>query len=267
MKRIWVCGLLVLTLAPASMAERVSRDTGSILLLMASVDRNLNPSDEVSEASLLLIHPNGQQKRWRVKQFYQRAPENQMGAILVRFLDPAEVRGTTLVSVNQPGGENYQWLNLPAFRTPQLLDDAKKSDYVFGSDLTFEDYVPYVLQDYAYEWMSEEDLEGRPAVVIRVTPTTPKLKERVVYTHQMVWIDVERLVILRADAFDAQNRLFKTSTWTDFYRPDRVHWRARRRTVFSPLRPHWTEMNMENIKINQGLSIDFFSEQSVTSVR
>lgn len=235
--------------------------------LMARVDLNLNPQDEVSEVSLMLIHPNGQQKRWRIKQYYQRAPENSMGAVLLRFLEPADLRGTTLVSVNQPEGENYQWLYLPAFRNPKVLSESGKADYVFGSDLTFEDYIPHVLDDYSYDWVREDKVDGRPTVVVKVIPVAPKLLERSSYQYQLVWIDSDRTVILRADYFDSIGRLYKTSTWADFHRPDGIHWRARRRTVFSPLRPHWTEMTFDNILINQGLSADFFSEEKLSTIR
>ncbi|MBI4177865.1 outer membrane lipoprotein-sorting protein [bacterium] len=231
------------------------------------MDANLGPADEVSVASLLLIHPNGQQKRWRIKTFYQRAPENNMGAVLLRFLEPNDLNGMTLVSINQPAGENYQWLYLPAFRNPKILSESGKSDYVFGSDLTYEDFVPFVLDDYAFETIREENLEGRPAQVIRVTPTAETIKSRAAYDHQLLWVDTERLVLLRADYFDTLGRLFKTSTWSDFYRPDGRHWRARRRAVFSPLRPHWTEMTFEDVQINRNLPVDFFTEENVTSLR
>lgn len=258
--------IVCLTLVWAASAQAAG-DTQAARDLMARVDANLNPQDEVSEASLLLIHSNGQQKRWNVKQYYQRAPENSMGTTLLRFLHPPDLRGTTLISVNQPEGENYQWLYLPAFRTPRLLSESGKADNVFGSDLTFEDYVPNVIDDYSYEWVRQDKLDGRPAVVLRVVPAAKKLKERISYAYQLVWVDPDRSVLLRADYFDLQGRLYKTSTWADFVQPDGRHWRARRRTVFSPLRPHWTEMNIDNIKINQGLPSDFFSESNLSSVR
>lgn len=267
MRRSFLCGVLILAMSAEVLPDTRPASTPSALELMRRVDQNMNPADEVSEASLLLIHPNGQQKRWRIKQYYQRAQENGMGAVLLRFLDPPDLKGTTLVSVNQPEGENYQWLYLPAFKTPRLLTESGKTDYVFGSDLTFEDYVPTVLDDYIYEWVRQDKLSDRPSVVMRVIPISPKLMERIAYAYQMIWVDSERAVLLRADYFDSMGRLFKTSTWSDFHQPDGRRWRARRRTVFSPLRPHWTEMNIDEIKINQGLPSDFFSEQNLTSVR
>lgn len=260
---VWL-GLLALT---AAETLPTLPELSAAKELMMRVDANINPSDEVSVASLLLIHPNGQQKRWRIKTYYQRAAENGVGAVLLRFMEPADLKGITLVSVNQPEGENYQWLYLPAFRNPRILSESGKSDYVFGSDLTFEDYVPFVLNDYSFEWVREELLEERPAAVLRVVPATDALKARVPYTQELVWVDKEREVLLRTDFFDAQGKLFKTSTWSDFYQPDGKHWRARRRTVFSPLRPHWTDMSFEEIRVNTGLPANFFTEESVTSLR
>ncbi|OGH55628.1 MAG: hypothetical protein A3G34_00980 [Candidatus Lindowbacteria bacterium RIFCSPLOWO2_12_FULL_62_27] len=243
-------------------------ETAAVREMMSWVDENMNPADEVSEATLILIHANGQQRRWQIKQYYQRAPESGSGAaILLRFLSPADLRGTTLISVNQPEGDNYQWLYLPAFRTPKFLTESGKSDYVFGSDLTFEDYVPRTMDDYIYTRLRQDKLDGRPAVVVQVAPAAKKLRDRIAYHHQLVWVDPDRAVILRVDSFDAQGRLFKTSTWKDFYQPDGRRWRARRLTVFSPLRPHWTEMTVEDIKINQGLPSDFFSESNLSSIR
>lgn len=258
--------LAILTGLPA-MAEETDSPSLMVRRLMGAVDRNLCPADEITEASLLLIHPNGQQRRWRIKHYYQRAPENSMGAVLLRFLEPADLRGTTLVSVNQPGGENFQWLYLPAFRTPQFLTGSRKTDYVFGSDFTFEDFAPNVLDDYGYEWVRDDEIDRRRAVVVRRTPIAPKLVERVSYSYQNIWIDPDRLVILRADSFDSLGRLYKTCVWSDFYMPDAAHWRARHVALFSPLRPHWTELTIETIDLNRGLPRDFFSERNLTNIR
>lgn len=265
--RMLVGGIVGLCLCASANADTVLPELSRAKALMSRVDANLNPADEVSVASMLLIHPNGQQRRWRIKTFYQRAPENGMGAVLLRFLEPKDLQGITLISVNQPDAQNFQWLYMPAFRNPRSLSESNKNDYVFGSDLTFEDYVPFVLEDYVFEWIREEDLEGRRAQVVKLTPKAPLLVERVPYAYQHVWVDEAREVLLRADYIDSLGRLFKTSTWTDFYQPDGKHWRARRRTVFSPLRPHWTEMTAENVWINKGLPANFFSEESMASMR
>ncbi len=234
---------------------------------MEKVDRNLYPDDEIDEVSLILIHPNGQQRQWRIRQYYQRAYENGMGAILLRFVDPTDLHGTTLVSVNQPGGENNQWLYLPAFRMPQFLADSRKSDYVFGSDLTFEDFTPCILDEYDYAFVREEIFAERHAIVIRKTPTAPKLQSRVKYAYQMLWVDPDRNIFLRADFFDSIGQMYKTVTWGDFYQPDRIHWRARRVAFFSPLRPHWTQLSVEDIQLNRGLPAEFFSERNLTNIR
>lgn len=265
MRHITALAVLLMLIVPAF--AQSAGDSVAARELMARVNENLNPDDEVNEASLLLIHPNGQQRRWKIKQYYQRAQENGMGAVLLRFLEPPDLRGTTLISVNQPEGENYQWMYLPAFKIPRFLNDSSKADYVFGSDLTFEDYIPHVIDDYSYEWLREETLDGRHSAVIKIKPVAPKLLERVTYAHQTVWIDPDRLVILRMDFVDARGRLFKTSTWADFYQPDGQHWRARRRIVFSPLRPHWTEMNIQDVRVNKGLPPDFFSEHNLATIR
>jgi hypothetical protein len=42
------------------------------------------------------------------------------GKTLVRFTDPPEIRGVTLLSINQPGANDRQWIYIPATqRVPQ----------------------------------------------------------------------------------------------------------------------------------------------------
>lgn len=268
MCRVAVCVVLaLLAFVPGPEISAAAADEPSAGDLMARVDANIHPDDEVSEASVLLIHANGQQKRWRVKQYYQRAPENGMGAMLLRFLEPVELKGTTLISVNQPDGGNEQWMYLPAFRNPKYLETLGRREFVFGSDLMFEDYVPLVVGDYTYEKVRDEVLEERPAVVVKVVPATDNVRRRVFYHHRLVWIDADRRLILRADDFNDRGENIRTTTWKDYYMSDGKHWRARRQLMFSPLRPHWTEINVSSTRINRGLPPDFFTEQNIAGIR
>src|SRR5262245_45658333 len=105
---------------------------------------------------------------------------------LVRFTDPPEVRGVGVLSINQGGVADRQWMYTPAIRRVRRLAAQERRQRFFGSDFTNEDVSERVLDDFTYKLIGEgEVIDGRKTYKIEARPvSTDKSQDAYLY----IWV-------------------------------------------------------------------------------
>jgi hypothetical protein len=68
------------------------------------------------------------------------------------------------------GGDDDQWLYLPALRRSRRIGSSNKSNSFEGSELAYEDLAPNEVTKQQYKYLREETLDGVPIWVIESTP-------------------------------------------------------------------------------------------------
>src|SRR5437660_8252062 len=89
---------------------------------------------------------------------------------LLIFKDPPDVRGTTLLTHENRGGDDDQWLYLPALRRSRRIGSSNKSNSFVGSELAYEDLAPNEVTKQQYKYLREETLDGVRVWVIESAP-------------------------------------------------------------------------------------------------
>ena len=96
------------------------------------------------------------------------------GKTLVRFTDPPELRGVTLLSINQPGVTDRQWIYTPATERVRSVPPRERSERFAGSDFTYEDIAERSLDDFTYQLLPAEDnIENHKTFKVEATPVAP----------------------------------------------------------------------------------------------
>ena len=124
------------------------------------------------------------------------------GKALVRFLEPFDVRRTSVLILENDGASDDLYVYLPALGLTRRLSAAQRADSFFGTDLSYEDVEPKHAEDYE----------------VRVDPRDATTDE-----------DCLRLEIVAAEGFESTyDRMLSCIEparalihWTDFYRHDR----------------------------------------------
>lgn len=111
--------------------------------------------------------------------------------VLVVFDSPANIRGTALLSHRHLVNTDDQWLFLPALNRVKKIASRNKSGPFLGSEFSFEDLAPQVVEKFSYAYVKEELLNERPAYVVDRFPVDKYSG----YAYQRVWLDVQRLTV------------------------------------------------------------------------
>jgi hypothetical protein len=126
------------------------------------------------------------------------------GKTLVRFTDPAELRGVKLLSVNKPGMPDQQWIYTPATQRVRSISPREQSEHFAGSDFTYEDIAEHPFDNFTYQLLPAEDvIENHKTFKIAATPASPANSQ---YKYIYYWVAQDLPCILHAEMYDQEGR-------------------------------------------------------------
>ena len=114
--------------------------------LLARAFANLYADDYIQTLELAAESP-GMRPVVRTLQIL-RKQSVQPGKALVRFLEPFDVRRTSVLILENADANDDLWVYLPALRMTRRISSSQRADSFFGTDLSYEDVEPKHADDY-----------------------------------------------------------------------------------------------------------------------
>ncbi|MEO8040254.1 MAG: outer membrane lipoprotein-sorting protein [Betaproteobacteria bacterium] len=205
-------------------------------------------ADSISEATFRLISPNGQERVRRTVGRSKLKPGSLDNRSLVKFLSPADVRGTVTLTIENsaPGMDDDIWVYLPALRKVRRLVSSNKKDSFVGTDLSYGDVIGYRVDQWQHRILREEQVEGIDCWVTESVPKTDRVREDSGYSKRIGWIRKDNFAAMKAENYDLNGALLKVITLRDHRNVDPRHGK-------------WVAMHIEatNVQDNRRTVIDF----------
>lgn len=188
-----------------------------------SHNKQRNFKDEYTMSTLKLIDSSGNEvERTTVNLTLER--ENSCDYLLIQFLNPADVRGTSLLTYQNSEGDDSQWLYFPEIKRIKRLSTSDKSGSFMGSEFSYEDITGNTLNKWRYKKIKEETIEGIEYYVIEKYPNYSNSR----YSKVQNWITKKDFLLKRSEMFDKKNCLLKVQTfsgWKEYsntWRPSEI---------------------------------------------
>ncbi len=256
-------------LAPALFACAVlvgSAHAQSGLDVMKKQKELLKTKDEQETQKMFLINAQGQKKERRIER-YTKTGAGDLNKILIRFLSPRDVENTALLTWEKPGGDDDQWLYLPAVGKPKRVPSSGKKNRFMGTDFSYEDLRPEALDSYSYKLLGSEACDGKSCFVIEAVPRTDKEKQDSGYSRRKFWILKDNYYSVKREFYDTTGTLEKIERSTGLKNVGGSVWRADSIEMEDVKKRTKTILAVEDRKINQGLSDQIFTERELTKGR
>jgi outer membrane lipoprotein-sorting protein len=226
--------------------------------IMAGVYEQDTSRDTTLRATLDVTDKDGHTVRKRFT--LRRLGSFGNGKILVRFTDPAEIRGVTLLSINQPGETARQWIYTPATERARSVAPRERSERFAGSDFTYEDIAERVLDNFSYQMLPGEDvIENHKTYKIEATPVAPDLSQ---YKFIYYWVAQDVPCILHAEMYDREGRKVRILHASGLRKVSGI-WGARKTEMSSLLEGTKTVLTVDEIHLNAGLEESQFTPEAL----
>lgn len=240
-----LCGLLTAGVLGAGMASATSlvdaADTEQKGLAIAKeIDRRDQGFGDTSSRLVMVLSNAYGEKSERKLRTRILEKEQEGDKSLIIFDNPRDVKGTAFLSFTYKVGPDKQWLYLPALKRVKRISSTNKSGPFVGSEFAYEDISSQEVEKYTYNYLRDENMDGRDHYVIERDPVDPNSG----YSRQEVWVDKEYYRISKIDFYDRGKSLIKTLVYSDYKLHLKKYWRAN----------HWF---MSNHKTNKKTKLLF----------
>jgi hypothetical protein len=252
-------GSLMLSLGVALACVPVLADEADGLNLARAVYDRPDGADFVSRAKMVLVEVGRQPRERRLYSYAADKGSGQRWS-LMRFVEPADVEGTGLLTIDYPGAESDQWLYLPALDRVRRIASSRKGGRFVGSDFVYED-----LRDREPE-MDRHTLAGQSKigkVPCDLLESVPVDLDNSVYTKRISCIHRPTLTPLQIEFFKGRGNKPVKRLKARRLKKIQGYWTVLESEMEDLESGHTTRLVTEAIKYDQGLPDGLFTRQAL----
>jgi hypothetical protein len=181
---------------------------------------------------------------------------------LVVFTAPKDIAGIALLSINQPGASDRQYMYIPATQRVRSVAPQERTARFIGTDFTFEDIGERLLDDFTYRLLGDsEAMDGHKTYKIEATPVSPSRSQ---YKFIYYWVAQDAPVILYAEMYNAQGEKLRVLHATQL-KKDMGIWGARNTEMATVPDGTRTILHIDAVKFNTNLDGKLFTPEALAS--
>lgn len=106
------------------------------------------------------------EKRWT----FRRKGRGGNSKTVIRFTEPTDVRGVSLLIVNYPRRQPEQWVWIPSNGKERRIISQEQTTRFLGIDFALTDFAEQDTQQYDYQLVGHSDVDGKTCWKIRAQP-------------------------------------------------------------------------------------------------
>jgi hypothetical protein len=183
---------------------------------------------------------------------------------LIRFTEPADIRGTGFLVWERPDADDERFLYLPSLGRVRRIAASETQESFVGSDFTYEDIGGRQLDDYAYRLLDDTSSwtppGGGPVSVYRLESRHRNRAAR--FPRVVSLVRKDAFVVVHAEIHNRRDEIQKTF---DATRVERLqgYWTVMSMAMADALQRTRTELTVEQVAYDVGLTPDDFSRREL----
>lgn len=251
MKRVRFYAFLLTALSALTL-HAVAQETAQQIFEEVEARQDRVRSEAVT-IDMTIIDDRGRTRN-RVMQTWSKTNDDGLTRSLIRFSEPADIRGLGLLTLETEDGDD-QRLYLPALKRVQRIAGSSRQDRFAGSDFSYEDLGTYDPDQFETSLLETTDTAWiLEAVTLDADSQYDKLE---------LTVDQQRYVLLAVDYYDRSGTLVKTLRTDDFTELAPDIWRANQMTMINVRDDRRTELVFRDRDIASDIDDDLFTERQL----
>lgn len=252
---------LVLPVGQHAFAQITPEQRG--LEIAREVDaRDQGFGDTSSVLTMTLRNRHGEEVTRQMRSRSLEIPDDGDKSMII-FEDPADVKGTALLTFSHKAADDDQWLYLPALKRVKRISSSNKSGPFMGSEFAYEDLSSQEIEKYTYRYLRDETIEGEAYFVMERYPVDKKSG----YTRQVVWIDQDEYRVRKIEFYDRKESHLKTLVLTEYKRYLDKFWRPLSMQMVNHQTGKSTDLKWSEYTFRNGFNDRDFDRNSLQKAR
>ncbi|MCF8360419.1 MAG: outer membrane lipoprotein-sorting protein [Prolixibacteraceae bacterium] len=141
---------------------------------------------------------------------------NGVSKTMIRFIEPADVKGTTLLIYDYENKNDDMWIYMPALRKTRRIVSSEKGKYFMGSEFTNADMSKPTFDDFTYTLAGEESLNGVACWKIESECKSETLANQYGFFKRVSFIDKGKNLARQMHYYNRNGELLRTQTINNY---------------------------------------------------
>lgn len=172
----------------------------------------------------------------------------------IRFTQPADIEGTSFLSLEQEVGDEEMYLFLPVLGSVRKIAGSQRSGSFVGTDFTYNALTILGGGNYGKDYAASVLEQSEDEYVLRLTP----LKDEIEYQYAQMWVPTANWFPTKIEFYDENEQLNKMLTNRDIEQID-GNWTAREITMENVQKGTRTILHLTEISYNISLDEQIFT--------
>jgi outer membrane lipoprotein-sorting protein len=224
------------------------------LEIAQKIDGREAPKDMKVNLTMLLTNKKGKTRSSTLRSISKDDATKQ----IIWFLAPADDKGVAFLKIEHNNGDDEMRLWLPAFNKIRRISSSQKSDSFMGSDMSYEDMTSREIEEYNYNLLGEEELDG---VLCYKLESTPKPSMESTYSKFIGWVTKDKFLVLKEESYDKSDRLIKIRTIK--YKEQKGYIVPNEIFVKNVQKNHSTRLTFDEMELDTNVNNDLFQEKNL----
>jgi predicted RND superfamily exporter protein len=238
-------------------AKAASQPSADDLILKAK--QNVYTTSEESVYVMRLVSADGKEAIRKMKVWFRRDSSDK-ARLLIKFQEPAEIRGTGMLNLLERGNKSDQWLYLPALKKVRRIKGGNDDESFLGSDFTTGDLNLDPKQDYSYKITSLEKPCGAAKCYELTGVPGPSGGA---YSKKVLLIRKDNDMVLRTEYYSQGGQLEKVMSLDGIHQDGGNHWLANKMEMKNLLSNHTTVVEVEKRDTSKAPAESFFTQSNL----
>lgn len=160
-------------------------------------------------STMTIIDSKGRERVRKIAQVTKLYDNGDTEKKLVRFLAPADVKGTGLLTYDYLKKDDDMWLYMPALRKTRRIISSEKAKNFMGSEFSYADMTPPNADDFDFKVLGEENVNGTDCWQLEIIPKNDDIADENGFSKRISFIGKDDYVIRKAIYYDLDGSLYK----------------------------------------------------------
>ncbi len=178
---------------------------------------------------------------------------------IMKFLEPADVRGTTLLVYDYEDKDDDMWIYMPALRKTRRIISNEKGNNFMGSEFTNADMSKPNLDDFSYVLLGEETVGEKSCWKVESTCKTEEIEDMYGFSKRVLYIDKSDYLTYKMEYYDLRGELDKEETIKNYQKQENGSYFAFYMEMRNVKNNRRSEMAIDKLQLGSNLSEARFS--------
>jgi hypothetical protein len=215
---------------------------------------------DATSVVVMTLQEKGRSPRLRKMLVYRQDKKAGEVASLIRFLEPADIEGTGLLTLDKADGDSNQWVYLPAMERVRRIDSGRKGGRFVNSDYFYEDLRDRKVDRDEHRVIGHESIAGVACDILESVPTE---SGNSVYAKRLSWIDPASALPLRVDFYGKNDT--QPGKRLQVLKKEKIqgYWTVMDSVMSDLDSGHQTRLTVEKVLYDRRLPAKLFSTQTL----